>query len=112
MKITVSVAQIKKWGACSGQVKVFQGAFGAAEVTVTRRKLHKAAALQLDIEWWFRRSMPDMYDDYLAKRKPLYDDYLAKRKPLYDDYLAKVNLLDDDHLAKKADLIADMLGLK
>ena len=101
MKITVSVAQIKKWGACSGQVKVFQGAFGAAEVTVTRRKLHKAAALQLDIEWWFRRSMPDMYDDYLAKRKPLYDDYLAK-----------VNLLDDDHLAKKADLIADMLGLK
>ena len=30
--------------------------------------------------------MPNLDNDYWAKRKPLYDDYYAKRKPLDNDY--------------------------
>ena len=134
MKHTVSVAQLKKMGACPDQVKTFAEHFGTGDVTVTRKRLLMAAKLQLDVSFWFRNTFPPLlnddyrakvkpidddhrakrkllYNDYMAKRKLLYDDYEAKRRLLYDDYRAKRKPIDDDHMAKVATLIADLLGL-
>ena len=87
MKHTVSVAQLEIMGACPDQVKTFAKHFGTGDVTVTRKRLLKAAKLQLEISFWFIRDFPDLDDDYWAKVKPLDDDYEAKRASLIADLL-------------------------
>ena len=107
MKVTVK--WLKKEKACSEEITKFLSEFGES-TRLTRKNLLRAK--DLDLEWFLHHTRPDLWNDYEAKRQPLLDDYEAKCQLLWDDYLAKCQPLWDDYKAKRANLIADLLGLK
>jgi len=119
----ISVKQLKEWGACDpGQLKTFEKAWGKRQVKVTRKGLIRAAELELDVCWWFRKARPDLndeyrkkldaiYDEHEKKRAPIDKEYWKKRAPIYEEYRKKLDAIYEEYRKKLAHLAADLLEL-
>jgi len=104
MKITLR--QLKKLGACTGQVNLFKELFGES-VTLTEGVVKEHGA-KFDTDWLAGEVLtPEQCCAYQAKCAPLDADYQAKRAPLYTTYRAKCAPLYADYEAKRDPLLAD-----
>ena len=83
MKITLK--DLRRMGACSGQVELYKSLFGG-EVEMTRENVLQYGA-QFDLSWLAPKTMSEaQYADYESKRAPLDADYESNRASLYADY--------------------------
>ena len=84
MKITLK--DLRRMGACSGQVELFKSLFGG-EVEMTRENVLQYGA-QFDLTWLASKIMSEaQYADYKSKRDALDADYESKRNALIADIL-------------------------
>jgi len=101
MKITLK--QLRRLGACSGQVALFKATFGD-EVEITEA-VCKEYGGKFDTGWLAEKLFsPELLNEYEVKCAPLYAEYQAKRAPLYAEYQAKCAPLDAEYRAKCAPL--------
>lgn len=109
----ISVAGLRRKGACKEQVALFKATFGAAPVAITQAACVEHAD-KFDWDWAARKLLPAPLDAaYEAKRAPLDAAYRAKRAPLLADYRAKYAPLLADYEAKRAvlfGLLAEQVG--
>ena len=104
MKITLK--DLLRMGACSGQVELYKSLFGG-EVEMTRENVLQYGA-QFDLNWIAPEIMSEaQYADYVSKRATLNADYDSKRAPLDADYESKRDALYADYESKRAPLYAD-----
>ena len=104
MKITLR--QLKKLGACDGQVNLFKETFGD-EVEITEAVVKEHGA-KFNSDWLADKVLtPAQLADYAVEHAPLDADYEAKRASIWADYEAKLAPLDADYEAKHAPLDAD-----